>query len=186
MTHPRAAVMLALLAITSCKVVASPAGRTAPSAAAGDQSAPCAALDQMDSRIAVPLLPMMANHQKQNMRDHLLAVQEIILAAAVDDFAAIERAATRIGYAPQMAQMCTRMGAGARGFTEQASTFHHTADAIGAAARQRDRVAVMAALGSTLQTCTGCHETYRQHIVDEATWTRLTALAAPTGHQPGG
>lgn len=31
-------------------------------------------LDGMDTRAPVPLLPMMANHQKQNMRAHLQAV----------------------------------------------------------------------------------------------------------------
>jgi DNA-binding MarR family transcriptional regulator len=40
------------------------------------------ALDRMDTRAPVPLLPMMANHQKQNMRDHLVAVQEIVAALA--------------------------------------------------------------------------------------------------------
>jgi len=94
------------------------------------------ALDRLDTRIAVPLLPMMANHQKQNMRDHLVAVQEIVLAAASDDFDAVERAAGRMGYSEQMGQMCSHMGAGAPGFTEQALTFHHTADTIVTAARQ--------------------------------------------------
>jgi hypothetical protein len=129
---------------------------------------------------------MMANHQKENMRDHLLAVQEIILAAGREDFAGIEKAASRIGFSPQMGQMCTHMGAGAKGFTEQALAFHHTADSIAAAARQHDRAGVMTALGSTLQACTGCHQTYRQHVVDQATWTRLTSMAVPAGHHPGG
>lgn len=132
-------------------------------------------LERLDTRVAVPLLPMMANHQKQNMRDHLLAVQEIILAAASDDFAGVERAAGRMGYSEQMGQMCTHMGAGAPGFTEQALNFHHTADTITTAARQRDRAAVMRALGATLQTCTGCHAEFRQSVVDEATWNRLTS-----------
>jgi hypothetical protein len=143
------------------------------------------ALDRLDTRVAVPLLPMMANHQKQNMRDHLLAVQEIVLAAGSDDFAGVERAAGRMGYSEQMGQMCTHMGAGAPGFTEQALNFHHTADTITTAARQRDRAAVMRALGSTLQTCTGCHAVFKQSVVDEATWNRLTAMPAPAGHAPG-
>ena len=178
------ALLLVLLADGSCKNVAQPA-----TSAVSEPSPVCAArssLDEMDTRIAVPLLPMMANHQKQNMRDHLLAVQEIILAAGRDDFRGVEKAAGRVGYSPQMAQMCTHMGAGAKGFTEQSLSFHHTADSIGAAARQHDRAAVMAALGNTLQSCTGCHETYRQHVVDEATWTRLTSMAPPPGHHPGG
>lgn len=123
----------------------------------------------------------MAHHQKQNMRDHLLAVQEIILAASTDDFAGVERAAGRIGSSEQMTQQCTHMGAGAPGFTAQALTFHRTADTIAAAARQHDRAAVLRALGSTLQTCIGCHAVFRQDVVDEATWTRLTSMPAATG-----
>jgi hypothetical protein len=62
------------------------------------------ALDRLDTRAPVPPLPMMANHQKQNMRDHLVAVQEITAALATDDFPAIERAAGRIGFSEQMGQ----------------------------------------------------------------------------------
>src|SRR5689334_20774789 len=140
------------------------------------------AIDRMDTRAAVPLLPMMANHQKQNMRDHLLAVQEIVFALSTDDFSGVERAAGRIGYTEQMGQMCAHMGAGAPGFTEQSLQFHHTADTITVAARQRDREAVMRALGSTLQTCTACHAAFRQSVVDEAAYSRLTSMPAPSGH----
>ena len=188
MIHSKGAVLVGLLAAASCKNVPPPSPASAPSTAA-EPSPGCAArssLDEMDTRIAVPLLPMMANHQKQNMRDHLLAVQEIILATGRDDFAGVEKAASRVGYSPQMGQMCTHMGAGAKGFTEQAVAFHHTADSIGAAARRRDRAAVLTALGNTLQACTGCHEAFRQHVVDEATWKRLTSMALPPGHHPGG
>jgi hypothetical protein len=172
---------LALLALVACRSPAAPVPPSPPPACAAQAS-----LDDLDARVAVPLLPMMANHQKQNMRDHLLAVQEIVLAAGRDDFAGVETAAGRIGFSPRMGQMCTHMGAGAAGFTEQALAFHHTADSIASAARQRDRAAVMAALGKTLQACTGCHEVYRQRVVDDATWTRLTSKAAPAGHRPGG
>lgn len=138
------------------------------------------ALDRMDTRAPVPLLPMMANHQKQNMRDHLVAVQEIVAALATDDYATIERAAGRIGFSEQMGQMCTHMGAGAPGFTEQALNFHHTADRIAAAAHDRDRARVLTELGATLQTCTSCHAAWKQQVVDEPTWQRLTSSAPPT------
>ncbi|MDP1826139.1 MAG: hypothetical protein Q8L48_22930 [Archangium sp.] len=143
---------------------------------------PGAVLDRMDSRKPVPLLPMMANHQKQNMRDHLVAVQEIIAALATDDYAAIEKAAGRIGFSEQMGQMCNHMGAGAPGFTEQALNFHHTADGIAAAARAKDKAKVMSGLSATLQTCTACHATWKQQVVDEATWQQATATAPPTPH----
>jgi cytochrome c556 len=137
-----------------------------------------AAADPLDTRKPVPLLAMMANHQKQNMRDHLAAVQEIVAALATDDFAAVEKSAGRIGYSEQMGQMCTHIGAAAPGFTEQAMAFHHTADRIAEAARARDRARVLTELGATLQTCTACHAQWKQEVVDEPTWLRLTSSAA--------
>ncbi len=177
--------------LTACERPAPPS-TSPPMPAAAPASPPAAtsglleaqqAYERMDGRTQVPLVPMMANHQKQNMRDHLVAVQEIVLAASTDDFGAVERAAGRMGFTEQMGQMCTHMGAGAPGFTEQALKFHHTADTIADAARQHDRGAVMRALGTTLQTCTACHATFRQSVVDDATWTRLTSSVPPAGRR---
>jgi hypothetical protein len=139
------------------------------------------ALDRLDLRAVVPLLPTMAQHQKQNMRDHLVAVQEIVAALAIADFAGVERAAGRIGFSEQMGQMCTHMGAGAPGFTEQAIEFHQTADRIAAAARARDAGRVLSAFSATLQTCTSCHAVWKQQVVDEPTWQRLSS-ATPAAH----
>jgi hypothetical protein len=128
-------VLIAVVAVLgACSRESPPAPATTSSAATPPIAAASAAdaLDRMDTRAPVPLLPMMANHQKQNMRDHLVAVQEIVAAIATDDFAGVERAAGRIGFSEQMGQMCTHMGAGAPGFTKQAINFHHTADRIGA------------------------------------------------------
>jgi cytochrome c556 len=136
----------------------------------------------MDTRVDVPLLPMMAQHQKQNMRDHLAAVQQIVAAIAANDFDGIARAAATIGYSEQMGRMCNHMGAGAPGFTEQALRFHHTADRISEAARARDTAGVLSALDATLATCTGCHAVFKQRVVDEATWTSLVGTAAPQHH----
>jgi hypothetical protein len=111
------------------------------------------------------------------MRDHLVAVQEIVAALAAEDYAAIERSAGRIGFSEQMGQKCSHMGAGAPGFTEQAVAFHQTADRIADAARSQDREAVLTELGATLGTCTSCHATWKQQVVDETTWTKLTASA---------
>ena len=177
--------VLVLIPIVAVLAACSRESPPAPAATSSVTAAPSAAsaadaLDRMDTRAPVPLLPMMANHQKQNMRDHLVAVQEIVAALATDDFAAVERAAGRIGFSEQMGQTCTHMGAGAPGFTEQALNFHHTADRISAAARDRDRARVLTELGATLQTCTSCHAAWKQQVVDEPTWTRLTSSAPPT------
>jgi hypothetical protein len=141
--------------------------------------AAAAALDLLDARAPVPLLPMMANHQKENMREHLEAVLQITAGLGAGDFAAVEKAAGRIGFSQQMGMMCTHMGAAAPGFTEQALAFHHTADKIGAAARAKDRAQVQAALVETLQTCTACHAAWKQQVVDEAEWKRLTGSGPP-------
>ena len=146
---------------------------------------PSADLDAMDGRTPLPLLPMMANHQKEQMRDHLAAVQDIVAALGADDLPAVEKAAGRIGYSEQMGQMCTHLGAGAPGFTEQALAFHHAADRIATAARERDRKRVLSELEATLRTCTACHATWKQQVVDEPTWRRLTSAAPPTPQAHG-
>src|SRR5690606_17695123 len=122
---------------------------------------PTAMLDALDDRAPVPLLPMMALHQKRNMQDHLLAVQEVVGALARDDHAAAAAAARRLGTSDEMIRQCNHMGSGAPGFTERAVAFHRTADEIGAAAEAGDTAAVLAALERTLGTCTGCHATYK-------------------------
>src|SRR4029078_4747925 len=98
--------------------------RPAATATAPSPPAATALLDSMDTRVPVPLLPIMPNHHKQNMRDHLHAVQEIVGAVGTGDFDAVARAAGTIGYSEQMGQMCNHMGAGAPGFTAQALRFH--------------------------------------------------------------
>jgi hypothetical protein len=116
-----ALVLIPVVAILgACSREPPPAPATTSSATIAPVAAPSAAdaLDKMDTRAPVPLLPMMANHQKQNMRDHLVAVQQIVAAIAADDFAGIEKAAARIGFSEQMGQMCTHMGTGAPGFAE--------------------------------------------------------------------
>ena len=128
-----------------------------------------------DTRQPLPLLAMMADHQKQNMREHLAAVQAIIAAIGRNDMDAVSKGAARLGYSEAMGQMCEHMGAAAPGFTPMALNFHHTADTIGEAARRGDRAGVLSALDRTLQTCVGCHAPYRQEVVDEETWKRLTA-----------
>lgn len=133
----------------------------------------------MDKRAPIPLTPMMAGHQKEMMRDHLVAVQEIVAALAADDWAAIERSGARLGSSPQTTMMCEHMGAGAPGFTERGIAFHMTADRIGVAAAAKDEVAVVTALGDTLSACTACHDGFRQEIVTEAGYAAATGSAPP-------
>lgn len=181
--------LAALLVLVGCHKEPKPADTTTPALGAAAASAipankntPQAGLDRLDTRTPVPLVPLMAHHQKQNMRDHLAAVQEIVAAVAQNDFPTIEKAAARIGFSETMGRMCSHMGAGAPGFTETALRFHHDADKIGEAARQRSSTLVLTALGQTLSHCTGCHQAYKQHVVDEAAWSATAGAPAPNHH----
>ena len=133
------------------------------------------ASEPIESRRPLPLLQMMADHQKQMMRDHLGAVQEIVTALAADDFDAVERAGQRLGYSEEVGRICTRIGAASPEFTREALSFHHTADGIATAARERNGQRVLAELSTTLQSCRACHAQWKQQVVDELTWDRLTA-----------
>ena len=180
---------LAALLTTACQ------GKPTPTQPVEEASAPVASTDAcqpisdlhaLDPRRPVPLQPMMAWHQKQNMQAHLEAIQRILDALAHEDWDAIGRASAPIESSPQMQQMCEHMGAGAEGFTELALDFHQRADAIGEAARAHDAQAVLRATSSTLQACTSCHATYRQEVVDAETWMARTGQAHDPAMMHGG
>ena len=186
-TNPIMRCALAALVLTACEgkpTPAQPAEQAPPPLASSDACEPISELNALDPRRPVPLQPMMAWHQKQNMQDHLAAIQRIVDGLAREDWAEIGVASARIESSPQMQQMCEHMGAGADGFTEHALEFHRRADAIGKAAKAQDAQAILRATSNTLQACVTCHSTYRQQIVDAETWTARTGQphAPPMQH----
>lgn len=160
-----------------------PAAQSAAVAAqtsAAPAPAGCAAAEElarMDTRRPVPLQPMMAWHQKQNMMEHLVAIQRITDGLAREDWDEVAAASALIEPSPQMERMCEHMGAGADGFTEAALDFHRRAVAIGEGARAHDGPATLRATAHTLEACTGCHATYRQEVMDAASWEQQTGSA---------
>lgn len=195
MTHPRCRPWLfswaLLVVVGACdREQAAPSGADEPMAASSSrQDSPpsgCAPLEELaalDTRQSVPLQPMMAWHQKQNMMAHLVVIQRITDALAREDWEGVAAASALIASSPQMQQTCEHMGAGADGFTERALDFHRRADAIGVAARAKDGTAVLQATSHTLEACTSCHATYRQEVVDAATWqARTGATHDPAMH----
>ena len=144
-------------------------------------TSPVDALNAMDTRTPVPLQPMMAWHQKQNMQEHLVAIQRITAALSREDWEEVSSATSMIALSPQMQMQCEHMGAGADGFTEAALDFHHRADAIAQAAKDEDVAAALAATAHTLEACTSCHATYRQDVVDASTWEARTGSTLAHG-----
>jgi hypothetical protein len=116
---------------------------------------------------------MMAHHQKQNMRDHLLAIQEVVEALSKEDFGAAAKSAERLGPSEGMLKMCNHMGSRAPGFTPQAVAFHETAAGIETAARAKDARKTLAAVSDTLKKCNGCHATFKQSVVDMDQWSAM-------------
>lgn len=175
---------LALLTVaTACKPASPEAPTPPPQPASAPAPSACAPIEQlaaMDPRKPVPLQPMMAWHQKQNMMEHLVAVQQITAALAVDDWDGVAKASALIESSPQMQQMCQHMGAGADGFTDLALEFHRRADAIAPAAKAQDAKGVLAATAHTIEACTSCHQAFRQEIVDAETWQARTG----SSHDP--
>lgn len=179
MTLERRMVVALLMAAMSqgCdgKNAETPAPEATPSAAASNTGCgPMRELAELDTRQPVPLHPMMAWHQKQNMMQHLLAIQRITAGLADENWDEIAGAAALIEESPQMQQMCEHMGAGADGFTELALDFHRRANAIGEAARAHDGPRTLRATATTLEACVGCHARFRQDVVDAETWQART------------
>ncbi len=159
---------LAPTACSNAKELAVDSPPTSRSQVAQLACEPTDELAALDYRQPVPLAPMMAWHQKQNMMQHLVAIQRITTGLAQEDWNEVSSASALIESSPEMQQMCEHMGAGADGFAALALDFHSRADAIGAAARAKDGTAVLRATAHTLEACTGCHAGYRQEIVATA------------------
>ncbi len=181
----RTTLFILSIGLSGCATNAAPA--PAPSSATITPAGPSAydELNQLDPRKPVPLLPMMAWHQKQNMQDHLVVIQQITSALATEDWPDVAKASARIESTPQELQMCRHMGAGAEGFTELALSFHEQANAIGKAAHQRKTAAVLSAVSDTLKICTTCHATYRQDVMSAANWRTATGNDLPTSRPTG-
>ena len=164
--------LAALLVVGAC--ASAQHADTQPPAETSDQA--MAAYKQLDQRTPVPLKPMMAWHQKQNMMGHLVTIERIVDGVAAENWEQVAKAAAEIGSSPKMKKMCMMMGKGAAGFGQMGLEFHRRADLIGEAAKTQDSKAVLRATASTLQACASCHAAYRQEIVSPSAWGASAAV----------
>ena len=114
-----------------------------------------------DGRTKLNVPPMMQEHQKRNMREHLRAVQEIVALLAAGDYEkGSQTAREKLGLSEEMMKMCSMFGD--EGFTRMGISFHESGDALGEALKAKDMKKSLAALNSTLTKCVACHDAYKQ------------------------
>lgn len=116
----------------------------------------------MDERTSLNLAPQMAQHQLQNMRSHVVAVQTIIGLLASKDFdQAADVAHNQLGLTEEMRKMCTTMSDN-KDFNKLGLAFHQSADQLGETLKTKDMKKSLEALHTTMNYCVQCHSTFRQ------------------------
>lgn len=121
------------------------------------------AFAQQDDRQLVELPPMMQQHMLTNMRDHLMAIDEILAALAANQpDKAAELAEQRLGMsslashgaahmAPHMPKEMQEIGTG----------MHRAASRFALTAQEGDVLSAYASLRNVTASCVACHEAYR-------------------------
>jgi len=116
----------------------------------------------LDGRTSLNLAPQMKQHQLQNMRSHVAAVQAIVGYLADGNFdAAAEVAHGKLGLTDEMKMMCEHMSDNTE-FTKLGLAFHQSADQLGDTLKTKDMKKSLQALQTTMNYCVQCHATFRQ------------------------
>lgn len=122
---------------------------------------------QLDNRLLVKFPDQMRVHTISNMRDHLLALQEIDVALSKNDF---ESAATVAEQRLGMSSLETHGAAHMAPFMPQAmqeigTRMHRAASRFAIEAQSagvsNDVRPALGALGDVMQQCVACHSTFR-------------------------
>ncbi len=122
-----------------------------------------------DARQLVTLPEPMRLHTIANMRDHLLALQEIDVALSKNDFDAAARIAeSRLGMSSLEAHGAAHLAPFMpKGMQEMGTQMHRAASRFAVEAQNasvsNDLRPALAALGGVMQQCVACHAAYRLH-----------------------
>ncbi len=126
---------------------------------------PLAAQD--DGRVAVPMPDLMRAHMLGNMRDHLLALQEIQGVLAAGDYdAAADIAEKRLGMSSLQSHGASHMaGFMPEGMQATGAAMHQEASRFAVVAQEaavtRDLSRALGALSRVTAQCVACHAAYR-------------------------
>lgn len=116
-----------------------------------------------DTRQLVELPPMMQQHMMSNMRDHLAAINEILLSLKADELdKAADIAESRLGMSSMESHGASHMAP----FMPEAmrnigTTMHHAASRFALVAQEGDTASAYHALAEITTNCVACHSAYR-------------------------
>jgi hypothetical protein len=123
----------------------------------------CAAGAGSDERELVQLPPMMQEHMLSNMRDHLVALNDILSKMAAGDLdAAAETAESRLGMSALDAHGASHMAKFMpEGMQSAGTRMHRAASRFALKAQEGEALPAYQALSEITAACVACHEAYR-------------------------
>jgi cytochrome c556 len=118
---------------------------------------------EKDNRTALMVSPQKAQHQLQNMRSHVIAVQAILDYLSKDQYdKASQVASSKLGLTDEMKMMCSSFNN--KTFEKIGLEFHTNADKMAEIFKTKDKNESLKALALTMNSCVSCHATFKQQI----------------------
>lgn len=116
-----------------------------------------------DSRQLVELPKMMQQHMMSNMRDHLVAINEILVTMANDELdESAEIAEARIGMSSLKSHGASHMAKFMpEGMQQIGTNMHRAASRFALRAQEGDVLPAYSALAEVTSACVACHSSYR-------------------------
>ena len=116
-----------------------------------------------DSRKLVQLPEMMQQHMMSNMRDHLVAINEILIEMANGDFdKAAEVAEYRLGMSALKSHGASHMAKFMpEGMRQAGTAMHKAASRFALKAQEEEVLPAYNALSEVTSACVACHSGYR-------------------------
>ena len=124
---------------------------------------PASSMAAEDSRVLVELPEMMQQHMLSNMRDHLAAINEILLHLGNGE---LDKAAETAEYRLGMSSLESHGASHMAGFMPEAmrrtgTAMHKAASRFALTAQEGDALAAYNALSDITSNCVACHAGYR-------------------------
>lgn len=126
-------------------------------------SANSSSIAEEDSRQLVELPEIMQQHMMANMRDHLVAINEILIYFANDELdEAAEVAESRLGMSSLKSHGASHMAKFMpEGMRQSGTSMHRAASRFALKAQEGEVLPAINALSKVTSSCVACHAAYR-------------------------